>query len=77
MGIVMIVVLSNFLVNGLFHDVSIIPMGNMLLFFMAGITSNLHRQGENLKLRVMIDQRQVTRSVSLRESFVKGDSAAA
>ncbi len=76
-GIVMVVFLSNFFINGLFHDVSIIPMANMLLFFMAGITSNLHRQGENLKLRVLIDHHQVTHGVSLRESFIDRNLAAA
>lgn len=40
-GLLLLTLLSCDMVNGLFHDVSIIPMGNMLLFFLAGITNNI------------------------------------
>ena len=33
--------LGSYLVNGMFHDISLMPMGNMLLFFMAGVTAGL------------------------------------
>jgi hypothetical protein len=33
----MLVVLSSHVINGMFHDVSIIPMSNMLLFLIAGV----------------------------------------
>jgi len=34
---------ANYLVNGMFHDVAIIPMVNMVLFFLAGMTAGLAR----------------------------------
>jgi O-antigen ligase len=37
-GLLFLAVLGAFLINGMFHDVSIIPMLNMLVFFMAGAT---------------------------------------
>ena len=37
----MIVVLWAYFVNGMFHDVSAVPMANMTLFFMAGVTAGL------------------------------------
>lgn len=37
MGLLMLVVLTSHVTNGMFHDVSIIPMSNMLLFLMAGV----------------------------------------
>jgi O-antigen ligase len=36
-GLLMLVVLTSHVTNGMFHDVSIIPMGNMLLFLVAGV----------------------------------------
>jgi O-antigen ligase len=36
-GLLMLVVLSSHVINGMFHDVSIIPMSNMLLFLIAGV----------------------------------------
>ena len=49
MGLVLVVLLISYCVNGMFHDVSLINMGNTLLFFVAGVTSNLHRQGRIVK----------------------------
>lgn len=40
-GLLMLALLGNYLPNGLFHDVSLIPMVNMVLFFLAGTTRNL------------------------------------
>jgi O-antigen ligase len=40
-GLLMMVLLGNYLPNGMFHDVSLIPMVNMVLFFMAGLTRGL------------------------------------
>ncbi len=40
-GLLSIVILANYSVNGMFHDVSIIPMQNMLMFFMFGLTNNI------------------------------------
>ena len=39
--VLLFVVLGNYLVNGMFHDVSLIPMVNMFLFFVAGIAAGL------------------------------------
>ena len=40
-GLLMVVMLVNYCVNGMFHDVSIIPMQNMLLFYLFGIVNNI------------------------------------
>ena len=40
-GLLLLTLLSCDMINGMFHDVSIIPMANMLLFFLAGITNNI------------------------------------
>ncbi len=40
-GMLLLVFLSNHAINGMFHDVSIIPMENMLMFFLAAITNNI------------------------------------
>jgi hypothetical protein len=37
----MLVVLGAYFVNGMFHDVSAVPMANMTLFFLAGVTAGL------------------------------------
>jgi len=40
-GLLMLVVLGTYFVNGMFHDVSAVPMANMILFFLAGVTAGL------------------------------------
>jgi O-antigen ligase len=40
-GLLLLTYLCCYMVNGLFHDTSIIPMANMLLFFLAGIANNI------------------------------------
>ena len=43
-GLLFLVAAANYLVNGLFHDMTIIPMVHMILFFMAGVTVNIQTQ---------------------------------
>lgn len=43
-GLLLMVFVSLFVVNGMFHDVTIIPMANMMLFFFGGLGSNLYRK---------------------------------
>jgi O-antigen ligase len=40
-GLLMLVVLGAYFLNGMFHDVSAVPMANMFLFFLAGVTAGL------------------------------------
>ena len=40
-GLLWMIVLGAYLVNGMFHDVSVQPMMNMTLFFLAGVTAGL------------------------------------
>ena len=41
-GLLMMAMLANHCVNGMFHDVSIIPMENMFVFFLAAIVNNFY-----------------------------------
>ncbi|NUQ64786.1 MAG: O-antigen ligase family protein [Pirellulales bacterium] len=45
-GLLLLVLTSNYAINAMFHDVSIIAMVNMLLFFLAGVTTGLRGKGE-------------------------------
>ena len=40
-GLLGVVVLSSYCVNGMFHDVSIIPMSHVFLFFLLGLVNNI------------------------------------
>jgi len=40
-GLLMIAMLLNYTLNGMFHDISIIPMQNLLLLFLFGVVNNL------------------------------------
>lgn len=40
-ALLLIAMLANHCVNGMFHDVSIIPMENMLIFFLAALVNNI------------------------------------
>lgn len=40
-GLLFVVVAANYVINGMFHDVSIIAMVNMLLFFLAGLSAGV------------------------------------
>ena len=56
-GLLLVVFLSNHAANGMFHDVSIIPMENMLMFFIAAITNNIYsREQETRGVYSMPDQ---------------------
>ena len=41
-GLMMLVGLANYCINGMFHDVSIIPMNHVLMFFLFGVVNNLY-----------------------------------
>ncbi len=41
-GLLLIAMLANHCLNGMFHDVSIIPMENMLMFFLAALVNNIY-----------------------------------
>jgi O-antigen ligase len=43
-GLLFLVVAANYFVNGMFQDMTIIPMVHMFLFFLAGVTVNLQAQ---------------------------------
>ena len=43
-GLFFLVAAANYVVNGMFHDMSVIPMVNMFLFFLAGVTVNVQTQ---------------------------------
>jgi hypothetical protein len=45
-GVLLLVALSAYFLNGLFHDVSAAPMANMTIFFLAGITAGLRPELE-------------------------------
>lgn len=45
MVLLFLVLLSNYLTIGMFQDTALIPMVNMVLFFMAGITAGLRQYG--------------------------------
>ncbi len=40
-GLLMLALLGVYFANGMFHDTSVVPMGNMLLLFTAGLTAGL------------------------------------
>ena len=40
-GLLMLIALGAYLINGMFHEVSVMPMVNMTLFFLAGATAGL------------------------------------
>jgi hypothetical protein len=42
MGLLTIAALGVYFINGMFHDVSVVPLANMTLFFLAGVTEGLH-----------------------------------
>jgi O-antigen ligase len=40
-GLLLLAVLGVYFVNGMFHEISVVPMANMTLFFLAGVTAAL------------------------------------
>jgi O-antigen ligase len=45
-GLLMVAVLGVYFLNGMFHEVSVTPMTNITLFFLAGVTAGLRPQGK-------------------------------
>ena len=41
-GLLALMLLAVYSINGMFHDVSIIPIQHMLLFFIFGLTNNIY-----------------------------------
>jgi O-antigen ligase len=39
LGLLFLTALGAYVINGMFHDVSVVPMANMTLFFLAGVTA--------------------------------------
>lgn len=59
-GLVTIGFLLAWFVNGMFHDVSIIPMSNMVLFLVAGIANRLAAQSATTTATRAVASRRVT-----------------
>jgi hypothetical protein len=53
-GLLLIAMLANHCINGMFHDVSIIPMENMLMFFLAALVNNIYSARPALQPTPMI-----------------------
>jgi len=51
-GLLMLIALIAYFVNGMFHEVSVIPMMNMTLFFLAGVTEGLRGLTQEAKIAV-------------------------
>ncbi|MFT5300340.1 MAG: O-antigen ligase [Mariniblastus sp.] len=49
-GLVSLVILACYCLNGMFHDVSIIPMQHMLMFFIFGIVNNIDSKPRAFRL---------------------------
>lgn len=47
-GLLFLVLAVNYLANGMFQDMTIIPMVHMILFFLAGVTVNLATEAAEL-----------------------------
>lgn len=58
-GLLSLVVLANYLINGMFHDVSIIPMQHMLMFFVFGLANNIHSKSNPFEVASDESQRQI------------------
>ncbi|WP_417740154.1 O-antigen ligase family protein [Rosistilla oblonga] len=56
-GLLMLATVSSYLLNGMFQDVSIIPMLNMYLFYVAGLTVSVDTVDGRLPQRNMAQQR--------------------
>ena len=54
MGLLLLIALGVYLLNGMFHDVSVLPMANMTLFFLAGATAALRPLTKDLFLRLFV-----------------------
>ncbi|MEZ6091385.1 MAG: O-antigen ligase family protein [Pirellulaceae bacterium] len=56
-GLVMMATICCFLINGMFQDVSIIPMVNMYLFYIAGLTIAVHSVDGKLPAQIHHERR--------------------
>lgn len=63
-GLLLIAMLANHCINGMFHDVSIIPMENMLMFFLAALVNNIY------SARPAPEQAPVTQAVRREQNRV-------
>jgi O-antigen ligase len=74
-GLLFLALMVAYVVNGMFHDLAIIPMVHMLLFFMAGVTAALVPQvvpGECGWLSARLRSPWMPLPVSLRSAFFIG-----
>ena len=46
-GMIFLVTFANYVTNGMFHDVTVIPMVNLLLFFLAGVVMSAALEAES------------------------------
>lgn len=67
-GLLTIVMLVNYTLNGMLHDVSIVPMQNMLLLFLFGLVNNLQLKVESRESRVQSGGTRAERPESRAES---------
>ncbi len=51
-GMLLGAMLAAYVANGMFHDVSIIPLANMLLFFLAGVANNVQCHPQRFGLEI-------------------------
>jgi O-antigen ligase len=49
-GLLSLVILAAYSINGMFHDVSIIPMQHMLMFFVFGLANNIYSESWEFEL---------------------------
>ncbi|MFZ5829510.1 MAG: O-antigen ligase family protein [Planctomycetota bacterium] len=59
-GLLLLTVLGVYFLNGMFHDLAIVPMANMLLFFVAGVTAGLRPLTEPWAWPLIVRRAQVT-----------------
>ena len=64
-GLLFVVFVTSYLVNGMFHDVTIAPMVNMLFLFLAGLTVNLSAQTASFLERIPQSQSSYQRCQDL------------
>ncbi len=54
-GLLGVVMLSSYCVNGMFHDVSIIPMNHAFLFFLLGLVNNIFSRSYAFEIETALD----------------------
>ena len=58
-GLLSVVILATYVINGMFHDVSIIPMQHMLMFFVFGLANNIYSRSCEFELVNVDSDKQV------------------